>query len=65
MYNYLNGRITEKGIDYIVVDCGGVGYHVYVSRADDFKKDDYELISSSEVTFSNVEEIKKFDIISI
>ena len=44
MYNYLNGRITEKGIDYIVVDCGGVGYHVYVSRSDDFKKDDYEKV---------------------
>lgn len=44
MYNYLNGRITEKGLDYIVVDCGGVGYHVYVSRADDFKKDDYEKV---------------------
>ena len=41
MYNYLNGRITEKGIDYIVVECGGVGYHVFVSRPDDFQKDDY------------------------
>ena len=44
MYNYLNGRISEKGIDYIVVDCGGVGYHVFVSRSDDFKKDDYEKV---------------------
>ena len=39
MYNYLYGRIVEKGLDYIVVDCGGVGYHVFVSRSDDFKKD--------------------------
>lgn len=41
MYNYLNGRITEKGIDYIVVECNGVGYHVFVSRPDDFNKDEY------------------------
>lgn len=41
MYNYLYGRITEKGIDYIVVECGGVGYHVYVSRADDFNREEF------------------------
>lgn len=41
MYNYLNGKITEKGIDYIVVECGGIGYNVYVSRPDDFFKDEY------------------------
>lgn len=41
MYNYLNGRVTEKGTDYIVVECGGVGYHVFVSRSDDFLRDEY------------------------
>lgn len=41
MYNYLNGRVTEKGTDFIVVECGGVGYHVYVSRSDDFLRDEF------------------------
>ena len=41
MYNYLNGKITEKGIDYIVVECYGIGYHVFVSRSDDFLLDEY------------------------
>ena len=41
MYSYLNGKITEKGIDYIVVECSGIGYHVFVSRPDDFFKDDF------------------------
>lgn len=41
MYNYLNGKITEKGIDYIVVECNGIGYHVFVSRSDDFERDEY------------------------
>ena len=40
MYNYLNGKIAEKGVDYIVVECFGIGYHVYVSRPDDFLKDE-------------------------
>ena len=41
MYNYLNGKITEKGIDYIVVECNGIGFHVFVSRSDDFQRDEY------------------------
>lgn len=40
MYNYLYGKITDKGIDFIVVECGGVGYHVLVSRTDDFQRDE-------------------------
>ena len=44
MYNYLNGKVTEKGTDYIVVECGGVGYHVFVSRSDDFYRDEYSKV---------------------
>ena len=36
MISYLNGEIVEINYDSIVVDCNGVGYHVYVSRPQDF-----------------------------
>lgn len=36
MISYLNGEIVEINFDSIVVDCGGVGYHVYVSKPQDF-----------------------------
>lgn len=31
MFDYLNGIVTEKGEDYIIVEIGGIGYKVYVS----------------------------------
>jgi holliday junction DNA helicase RuvA len=31
MYEYLEGRLIEKTPTYAVVDCGGVGYHVFIS----------------------------------
>lgn len=31
MYNYIKGKITEKGDGIIVVECGGVGYELNVS----------------------------------
>jgi len=31
MFEYLNGIVTEKGEDYIIVEIGGIGYKVYVS----------------------------------
>ena len=31
MFDYLNGIVTEKGEDYIIVEIGGIGYKIYVS----------------------------------
>lgn len=32
MYNYICGKIAEKGEGFIVVDCNGVGYEIQVSE---------------------------------
>lgn len=32
MYNYICGKIAEKGEGFIVVDCNGVGYEILVSE---------------------------------
>lgn len=31
MYYHLRGRLVEKSPTYVVVECGGVGYHVNIS----------------------------------
>ena len=31
MFYYLNGPITERGLNYIVLDIGGIGYELTVS----------------------------------
>ncbi|NLM44085.1 MAG: Holliday junction branch migration protein RuvA [Clostridiales bacterium] len=31
MFYYMNGMVTEKGEDYIVIEIGGIGYKVFVS----------------------------------
>jgi holliday junction DNA helicase RuvA len=31
VYDYLSGRLTERGADEVVVDVGGVGYQLFVS----------------------------------
>ena len=31
MYEYINGLITDIGADFVVSDCGGVGYLIYCS----------------------------------
>jgi len=36
MISYLNGDIVDISLDSIVVDCNGVGYHVYVGKPQDF-----------------------------
>ncbi|MDR0832306.1 MAG: Holliday junction branch migration protein RuvA [Bacillales bacterium] len=36
MFQYLNGIISEKGLDYLVVDVGGVGYYVTISSPNNF-----------------------------
>ena len=36
MISYLNGDIVEISYDSLVIDCNGVGYHVYISRPSDF-----------------------------
>ncbi len=36
MISYLNGEIVDISFDSIVVDCNGVGYHVYVGKPQDF-----------------------------
>ena len=54
-YSYVNNLE-----DIIKVEFPDNG-EIFTDKSFNFKKDDYELISSSEVTFSNVEEIKKFN----
>ncbi len=41
MYNYLYGRVVDKGIDYIILECGGIGYQIYVSRSDDYQREEF------------------------
>ena len=36
MISYLNGEIVDISFDSIVVDCNGIGYHVYVGKPQDF-----------------------------
>lgn len=31
MYSYIRGELAEVGLDYIVIDVGGVGYQIYMS----------------------------------
>lgn len=31
MYHHLRGRLVEKSPTYVVIECGGVGYHVHIS----------------------------------
>ena len=31
MYDYINGKLAYKGPTYVVVDAGGVGYHIVIS----------------------------------
>ena len=33
MYAFIRGKIAEKGVDYCVLDCGGVGYHIACTRS--------------------------------
>ncbi|MHC4845631.1 MAG: OB-fold domain-containing protein, partial [Planctomycetota bacterium] len=33
MYDYLTGRLVERGPDEVVVDIGGIGYRMAVSGA--------------------------------
>jgi Holliday junction DNA helicase RuvA len=36
MFQYLYGKVTEKGIDNIVVDVNGAGYYVLVSNPNEY-----------------------------
>ena len=36
MISYLNGDIVDISLDSIIVDCNGVGYHVFVGKPQDF-----------------------------
>lgn len=42
MFNYINGKVTEKNIGLITIDCGGVGFEMIVSSQtfDDIKLDE-------------------------
>lgn len=31
MYAYINGRIADKANNYVVIDCSGVGYRIFMS----------------------------------
>ncbi|WP_185871891.1 Holliday junction branch migration protein RuvA [Blattabacterium cuenoti] len=31
MITYLNGKLVEKNQSYLIIDCHGVGYHIYIS----------------------------------
>ena len=37
MYDYLRGNITKQIANYIVIECGGVGYKVYTPNPYSFK----------------------------
>ena len=32
MFAYLKGSLEEKSINYVVVDCNGVGYKIFMSE---------------------------------
>lgn len=38
MYSYFIGEIIEVGIDYLVIETNGVGYHCYISHPNDFHR---------------------------
>ncbi len=40
MYSYFIGEISEVGLDYIVVETNGVGYYLYVSHPNDYKRNE-------------------------
>lgn len=39
MYYYMKGKVVYIHKDHIVLDCGGIGYQIYVANPYDYKKD--------------------------
>jgi Holliday junction DNA helicase RuvA len=40
MYSYLIGEITEIGIDYVVCEVNGIGYFLYISHPNDYRRNE-------------------------
>lgn len=56
MFSYIRGKIVEKGVNYIVVDVGGVGFKIYTSLN---TLQDTSVISGDVATFHTYMYIKE------
>ncbi|EOD00675.1 Holliday junction branch migration protein RuvA [Caldisalinibacter kiritimatiensis] len=55
MYKYIKGRVTEKGVDYIVIENNGIGYLIYTSKNSIMSMED-NVEESTIYTYLNVRE---------
>ena len=68
MYEYIKGKITEIEVNYIVIECNGIGYIIYVASPYSYKLEDtkvyvYQYVKEDELSlygFKNKEEKELF-----
>ena len=42
MFDYLNGKVTKTVANYVVIDCGGVGYKIFTPNPYKFREGEIE-----------------------